>query len=64
MVDPEGNTIDCLLCATRDAKAAERFFYKAVQEYHTTIGLSHPGSIRGWGLARPELLGGPFRAMR
>ena len=35
-VDSEGNTIDFLLCARRDARAAERFFRKALRAVHTT----------------------------
>jgi transposase-like protein len=35
-VDSEGNTIDFLLCAKRDARAAERFFRKALRTVHTT----------------------------
>ena len=34
-VDSEGNTLDFLLSATRDAKAAERFFRKALRASHT-----------------------------
>jgi len=34
-VDSEGNTIDFLLSATRDAKAAERFFRKVFRACHT-----------------------------
>jgi len=34
-VDPEGQTIDFLLSATRDAQAAERFFRKALRAQHT-----------------------------
>ncbi len=34
-VDSEGNTIDFLLRAKRDAKAAERFFRKALKASHT-----------------------------
>ena len=32
-VDSEGNTIDFLLCAKRDARAAERFFRKALEPF-------------------------------
>jgi transposase-like protein len=35
-VDSEGNTIDFLLCAKRDERAAERFFRKALRAVHTT----------------------------
>lgn len=35
-VDSEGNTIDFLLRAKRDARAAERFFRKALRAVHTT----------------------------
>jgi transposase, IS6 family len=35
-VDSEGNTIDFLLCAKRDACAAERFFRKALKAGHTS----------------------------
>jgi transposase, IS6 family len=34
-VDSEGHTIDFMLSATRDAKAAERFFRKALRASHT-----------------------------
>jgi len=34
-VDSEGNTLDFLLSAMRDAKAAERFFRKALRASHT-----------------------------
>jgi IS6 family transposase len=34
-VDSEGNTIDFMLSATRDAKAAEQFFRKALRASHT-----------------------------
>src|SRR5262247_4028280 len=34
-VDSEDNTLDFLLSATRDAKAAERFFRKALRASHT-----------------------------
>jgi IS6 family transposase len=34
-VDSEGNTLDFRLSATRDAKAAERFFRKALRAQHT-----------------------------
>jgi IS6 family transposase len=34
--ESEGNTIDFLLCAKRDARAAERFFRKALRAVHTT----------------------------
>jgi transposase, IS6 family len=34
-VDSEGNTIDFLLCAKRDRKAAKRFFRKALRASHT-----------------------------
>jgi len=34
-VDSEGNTIDFMLSATRDATAAEQFFRKALQANHT-----------------------------
>ena len=34
-VDSEGSTLDFLLSATRDAKAAERFFRKALRASHT-----------------------------
>ena len=34
-VDSEGNTLEFLLSATRDAEAAKRFFLKAL---HTTAG--------------------------
>src|ERR671939_182677 len=36
-VDSDGNTLEFLLSATRDAEAAERFFVKAL---HATAGLS------------------------
>jgi IS6 family transposase len=36
-VDSEGNTMNFLLCATRDAKAAERFFRKALRVRHTAL---------------------------
>lgn len=35
-VDSAGNTLDFLLSARRDAKAAERFFRKALRASHTT----------------------------
>jgi IS6 family transposase len=35
-VDSEGHTIDFLLCAKRDARAAERFFRKALKAGHTS----------------------------
>jgi IS6 family transposase len=35
-VDSEGHTIDFLLRAKRDARAAERFFRKALRAVHTT----------------------------
>ena len=35
-VDSEGNTLDFLLSAKRDAQAAKRFFRKAVNASHTT----------------------------
>jgi transposase-like protein len=35
-VNSEGNTIDFLLCAKRDAQAAKRFFRKTLQASHTT----------------------------
>jgi IS6 family transposase len=35
-VDSEGYTIDFLLCAKRDARAAERFFRKALNADHTS----------------------------
>jgi transposase, IS6 family len=34
-VDSKGNTIDFLLCAKRDRKAAKRFFHKALRSSHT-----------------------------
>jgi transposase-like protein len=34
-VDSEGNTLDFLLTAKRDAQAAKRFFYKALKATHT-----------------------------
>jgi IS6 family transposase len=34
-VDPQGNTLEFLLSATRDAEAAKRFFVKAL---HSTVG--------------------------
>jgi IS6 family transposase len=36
-VDSKGNTIDFLLCARRDRKAAKRFFRKALRSSHTQI---------------------------
>jgi transposase, IS6 family len=36
-VDSEGKTIDFLLCARRDRKAAKRFFRKALRSSHTPI---------------------------
>jgi transposase, IS6 family len=36
-VDSEGNTIEFVLSATRDAEAAERFFRKVLEASHTTI---------------------------
>jgi transposase, IS6 family len=36
-VDSEGNTIEFMLSATRDAEAAERFFRKVLDASHTTI---------------------------
>jgi IS6 family transposase len=36
-VDSEGNTIDFLLCARRNRKAAKRFFLKALGSCHTQI---------------------------
>ena len=35
-MDSEGNTLDFLLCAKRDSKAAERFFRKSVKASHTS----------------------------
>ena len=35
VVDSEGNTLDFLLTAKRDAKAAKRFFRKAMKAVHT-----------------------------
>jgi transposase, IS6 family len=35
-VDSEGTTLEFLLCATRDAEAAKRFFLKALGASHTT----------------------------
>ena len=35
-MDSQGNTIDFLLCAKRDAQAAERFFRKALKASHTS----------------------------
>ena len=35
-VDSAGNTIDFLLCAKRDSRAAERFFRKALKASHTS----------------------------
>ena len=34
-VDSDGNTLDFLLTAERDAQAAKRFFRKALQAFHT-----------------------------
>lgn len=34
-MDSAGNTIDFLLCAKRDAKAAPRFFRKALKAHHS-----------------------------
>jgi transposase, IS6 family len=34
-VDPEGNTIEFMLSATRDAEAAEQFFRRALRANHT-----------------------------
>ncbi len=34
-VDSSGNTVDFLLCAKRDSKAAKRFFCKALKSTHT-----------------------------
>jgi transposase, IS6 family len=53
-VDSEGNTIDFLLCARRNRKAAKRFFRKALRSSHTqtprTITLdknaAYPSAIR------------------
>jgi transposase, IS6 family len=36
-VDSEGNTIEFMLSATRDAEAAERFFRRVLDASHTTI---------------------------
>jgi IS6 family transposase len=36
-VDSKGNTIDFLLCARRNRKAAKRFFHKALGSSHTQI---------------------------
>jgi hypothetical protein len=41
-VDSEGNTIDFLLCAKRDARAAERFFRKALK---AAVTLHSPASL-------------------
>lgn len=35
-VDSDGNTIEFLLCAKRDCKAAKRFFRKALKALHTS----------------------------
>lgn len=35
VVDSNGNTIDFLLCASRNRKAAKRFFCKALRFFHT-----------------------------
>jgi transposase-like protein len=35
-VDSKGNTLDFLLCAKRDIKAAKRFFHKALNASHNS----------------------------
>lgn len=37
VLDSAGNTIDFLLCAKRDAKAAKRFFREALKACHSTM---------------------------
>lgn len=52
-IDSEGNTLDFLLTAKRDAKAAKRFFRKVLQQEHVEIPRS---SIRTNTLPIPRRL--------